>query len=200
MNNYPPPYHQSNDRQKMIAIIKQYPLAMLVSVKDDKPLITHLPVIFNEETGKLLGHIDLNNPQANLLKDNKEVTLVFKGSDTYISPSVYTTEQLPTWNYIIVHITGNVTAITNPEKAKQTMVSMTEFLEAPDHKFQLTIDNPKMDKFIHYIHAFEIEITHWEGKFKLSQDKFEQDQENAKQELIKKSNEDIIGFINTIYK
>ncbi|PHS68101.1 MAG: transcriptional regulator [Flavobacterium sp.] len=184
----------------MIAIIKQYPLAMLVSVKDNKPLITHLPVIYNEETGKLVGHIDLNNTQANLLKENKEVTLVFKGLDTYISPCVYTTEQLPTWNYIIVHITGNVTAITNPEKAKQTMVSMTKFLEAPDHKFHLAINNPKMDKFIHYIHAFEIEITHWEGKFKLSQDKCEQDQENAKQELIKKSNEDITGFINTIYK
>jgi len=68
LNNYPPPYHQSSDRQKMITIIKQYPLAMLVSVKDDKPLITHLPIIFNEETGKLVEHIDLNNPQANLLK------------------------------------------------------------------------------------------------------------------------------------
>ena len=125
--------------------------------------------------------------------------MVFNGPDCYISPSVYTTEQLPTWNYLMVHITGNVTAITNPEKAKQTMVSMTEFLEAPDHKFHLTIDNPKMDKFIHYIHAFEIEITKWEGKFKLSQDKCEQDQENTKQELIKKSNEDITGFINEMY-
>jgi len=200
LKNYPPPYHLSQDKNKMIAIIKQYPLAMLVSVKNGKPLITHLPVIFNEETGKLVGHIDLNNPQASLLKDDNEVTLVFKGSDCYISPSVYTTEQLPTWNYIMVHITGKAIKISNLEKAKQTMVAMTEFLEAPDHKFQLAIDNPKMDKFIHYIHAFEIEITHWEGKFKLSQDKCEQDEENAKQELIKKSNEDITGFINGIYK
>ena len=74
-----------------------------------------------------------------------------------------------------------------------------EFLEAPEHKFKLNIDNSKMDKFIHYIHAFEIEITHWEGEFKLSQDKCEQDQENAKQELMKKSNEDITGFITKMY-
>lgn len=200
MKNYPPSYHQVNDQQKMIAIIQQYPLAMLVLVKNGKPLITHLPIIIDEESGKLFGHIDKNNPQANLLKDNKEVTLVFKGPDTYISPSVYTTEQLPTWNYITVHITGKVTEISNLEKAKHYMVAMTEFLESPDHNYQLKIDNPKMDKFIHYIHAFEIEITHWEGKFKLSQDKCEQDQENAKKELIKKSNEDITGFINGMYK
>jgi len=129
LKNYPPSCHQSHDKKKMIEIIKQFPLAMLVSVKDDKPLITHLPVIINEETGKLVGHIDLNNPQANLLKDNKEVTLVFKGPDCYISPSVYTTEQLPTWNYLMVHITGKVNKISNLEKAKQTMVAMTVFLQ-----------------------------------------------------------------------
>ncbi len=200
MKNYPPPYHQVNDQQKMIAVIKQFPLAMLVSVKNSKPLITHLPIIFDEETRNLVGHIDLINPQADLLKNNKEVTLIFKGPDCYISPSVYTTEQLPTWNYIMLHLTGKANQISDKEKAKKVMVAMTQFLEAPDHKFQLAIDNPKMDKFIHYIHAFEIEITHWEGKFKLSQDKCEQDQVNAKQELIKKSNEDITGFINTIYK
>lgn len=196
---YPPSYHQSKDKQKMIALIKQFPLAMLVSVINEKPIITHLPVIFNEETGKLVSHIDVNNPQANLLKDNKEVTLIFKGPDCYISPSVYTTNQLPTWNYLMVHITGKASKISNLEKAKQTMVAMTEFLEAPNHKFRLAIDNPKMDKFINYIHAFEIEITNWEGKFKLSQDKCDQDQENAKQELIKKSSEDITGFINKMY-
>jgi len=184
----------------MIALIKKFPLAMLVSIIDNKPIISHLPLIFNEESGKLVGHIDLNNPQADLLKDNKEVTLVFKGPDCYISPNVYTTEQLPTWNYLMVHITGKAAKISNLDKAKQTMVAMTEFLEAPVHNYRLAINNPKMDKFIHYIHAFEIEITHWEGKFKLSQDKCEQDQENAKQEIIKKSNEDITGFINSIYK
>jgi len=183
----------------MIAIIKQYPLAMLVSVIDKAPIITHLPLIYNEETGKLVGHIDKNNLQVDSLKGNKEVTLVFKGPDTYISPSIYTTEQLPTWNYLMVHLTGKASAITNPEKAKKTLVDMTNFLEAPENKYSLTIDNPKMERAINYIHAFEIEITNWEGKFKLSQDKCVQDQENAKQELIKSSQKDINDFLDEIY-
>jgi len=196
---YPPQHHQTSDTQKMIAVIKQYPLATLISVINGKPLITHVPVIYNEKTGKLVGHIDKNNPQAETLQNKTEVTLLFKGPDTYISPSIYTTEQLPTWNYIIVHIKGKATAITHPEKAKQTLVDMATFLETPDNKYSLAIDNPKMERAINYIHAFEIEITNWEGKFKLSQDKCEQDQKNAKQQLIKNNQKDISDFLNEVY-
>ena len=197
---YPPAYHQVKDKEKMIAVIKQYPLGLLVSVKDDKPLLTHIPFIYNDKTGRLVAHIDKNNPQLGALQDGANVTVVFKGPDCYISPSVYDSEnQLPTWNYIIVHITGTIQLINDPEAAKQSMITMTEFLEKPDHKFILHKNNPKMDRFVNYIQAFEIDITDWEGKFKLSQDKSEVDQTNAKNELIKKSEASIFGFIKTIY-
>jgi len=197
---YPPPHHQVNDIDKMIAVIKQYPLGMLVSVKDNKPLITHIPFIYNDKTGRLVAHIDKNNPQLETLQDGANVTVVFKGPDCYISPSIYDSEnQLPTWNYIIVHITGTIQLINDQEAAKQSMITMTEFLEEPDHKFILHKNNPKMDRFVNYIQAFEIDITNWEGKFKLSQDKTEVDQTNAKNELIKKSEASISGFIKTIY-
>lgn len=196
---YPPPHHQSEDLQKMIAVIKQYPLALLVSAEKGKPYITHIPIIYNEDTGKLVAHIDASNPQLATLQNGAEVTVVFKGPDTYISPSIYTTQQLPTWNYIMVHITGTITLLTDSEEAKQTMVAMTEFLEGESQKFVLAKDDDRMDRFITYIQAFEITITNWEGKFKLSQDKNPQDYENAKQELIKKSNADSTGFINSIY-
>lgn len=192
---YPPKYHQSSDIKKMIAVIQQYPLAMMVSVVGNTPIITHAPIIYKVETGKLVGHIDKNNPHCVALQNQQEITLVFKGPNCYISPSVYTTKQLPTWNYIIVHLNGKVTAITNQEKAKQTMVDMAHFLENPDPKYSLSIDDPKMENAINYIHAFEIEITNWEGKFKLSQDKCEQDQENAKQELLKNCKKDISAFL-----
>lgn len=48
---------------------------------------------------------------------------------------------------------------------------MTEFLEAPDHKYVLETNNPRLDKNLDYIEMFEIKISQWEGKFKLSQDK-----------------------------
>ncbi len=196
---YPPPHHQSDEIGKMISVIKHFPLGMLVTAKDGNPFVTHIPFIYNEASKKLVAHIDRNNPQLQTLTENSEVTIVFKGPDTYISPSVYSTSQLPTWNYIIVHITGNIHLINDPEGVKKTMIDMTEFLEGEAQKFTLKKDDPRMDRLINYIQAFEIEITNWEGKFKLSQDKIPQDFENAKEELIKKSRKDVSGFIDAIY-
>lgn len=173
---------------------------MLVTAERGKPFITHIPFIYNETSKKLIAHIDRNNPQLETLKDGAEVTVVFKGPDTYISPNIYTTPQLPTWNYIIVHITGKLKLLTDAETVKQTMIAMTEFLEGSKQKFTLLKDDPRMERLINYIQAFEIEITHWEGKFKLSQDKISQDFKNAKKELIDKSRKDDSGFIEEIYK
>jgi transcriptional regulator len=197
---YPPPHHQSNDIQKIIAVIKQYPFGMLVSAKDGHPFATHIPIIYNESSGKLVAHIDRQNPQVETLIDGAEVTVVFRGPDTYISPSVYSTEQLPTWNYIYVHITGTITLIHEAEAIKQTMIDMTAFLEGNNPKFQLHKENPKMDRMVPYIQAFDITITNWEGKFKLSQDKIPADYELAKAELIKNSKSSDKGFIEEIYK
>jgi transcriptional regulator len=197
---YPPPHHQSQEIEKMISLIKHFPLGMLVTAENGKPFVTHIPFIYNENTKKLVAHIDRNNPQVETLNDGDEVMVVFKGPDTYISPSIYTTPQLPTWNYIIVHVTGNIKLINEAEAVKKTMVDMTEFLEGEAQKFELKNDDPRMERLINYIQAFEIEITNWEGKFKLSQDKNAQDFENAKQELIKKSRKDFSGFIENIYK
>lgn len=197
---YPPPHHQSDDIDKMISVIKHFPLGILITAKDGKPFVTHIPFIYNETTKKLVAHIDRNNPQVETLQNDAEVTVVFNGPNTYISPSVYSTPQLPTWNYIIVHITGNIQLINEPEAVKKTMVAMTEFLEGREQKFVLKNDDPRMERLINYIQAFEIEITYWEGKFKLSQDKISQDFENAKRELIKKSRKDISGFINEVYE
>lgn len=197
---YPPPHHQTSDLRKMIAVIKQYPLAMLLTVHEQKVQTTHLPFIYNKERGTLVAHLDKNNPQLAQLCNGNTVTVVFKGPDTYISPSIYSTKQLPTWNYIMVHVSGTLQLIEDEDTTKETLIAMTHFLEAEAPRFTLSKDDPRMDRLIPYIQAFEIKITSWEGKFKLSQDKNAEDQERAKKELIKKSSEDITAFIDFIYQ
>ena len=197
MPNYPPQQHQDDNREHMIAVINTYPLAMLVSVMDNLPLISHLPLIYSE--GKLIGHLDKYNPQSDLLKDNNDVTVIFSGPQCYISPSIYSTTQLPTWNYIRVHIKGKVNEIKDEETIKQSMIEMTSFLESPDHNYILEPDNPRMAQFISYVRGFEIDITHWEGKFKLSQDKKPSDIKSARQELIRANQESIKTFLEGVF-
>ncbi|OUR99403.1 transcriptional regulator [Flavobacteriales bacterium 33_180_T64] len=196
--NYPPKHHQDNDQNHMIEVIKAYPLATVISVYDNQPLITHLPLVY--ENGKLIGHIDKFNPQAAVLKDDNPVTIIFSGPNCYISPSIYSTTQLPTWNYIKVHLKGKVKAIESKIALKQSLITMTKFLEAPEHKYVLTPDNPRLDRSLDYIKMFEITITDWEGKFKLSQDKKPRDINNAKQELIRTNQESIEQFVNAVFK
>lgn len=195
--NYPPKHHQDNNIHHITEVIKTYPLATVISVKDNQPLITHLPLIF--EDGKLIGHIDINNPQAQFLKDNNDVTLIFSGPDCYISPSIYATKQLPTWNYIKVHLKGTVAINTDKMALKKSLIVMTEFLEAPNHKYVLDQNNPSMDRNLNYIEMFEITITDWEGKFKLSQDKNLSDKNAAREELIRANQESIKQFLDKVF-
>ena len=199
MSNYPPPHHQDNDNNHMIEVIKAYPLATVISVKDNSPLVTHMPLIYQETDGKLIGHIDIYNPQTELMNGDNDVTIIFSGPQCYISPSVYTTKQLPTWNYIKVHLKGEVKAIESKEALKQSLITMTEFLEQPDHKYILDADNPRMEANLDYIKMFEITITNWEGKFKLSQDKKKSDIEGAKEELIRANQQSISNFLNKVF-
>lgn len=195
--NYPPKQHQDDNHEHMIEVIKTYPLAILISVKDNVPLISHLPLIYSE--GKLIGHLDTYNPQAELLKDSNDVTIIFSGPQCYISPSIYSTTQLPTWNYIMVHLKGTVKEIADPKTVMQSMIDLTSFLEAPEHKYTLALDNPRMAQFISYVRGFEIDITHWEGKFKLSQDKKPSDIESARNELIRANQESIKMFLDQVF-
>tara|TARA_R100001369_G_scaffold2790_1_gene9047 strand:+ start:236 stop:826 length:591 start_codon:yes stop_codon:yes gene_type:complete len=195
--NYPPKKHQDDDINHMVDVIKTYPLATLISVKGNIPLVTHLPLVYEE--GKLIGHIDIYNPQAQLLKDGNDVTIIFAGPECYISPSIYTTQQLPTWNYIKVHLKGRVKAIESKAALKQSLITMTEFLEAPDHKYTLEADNPRLDKNLAYIEMFEIEIINWEGKFKLSQDKKPRDIKAAREELVRVNEENIKLFLDKVF-
>lgn len=195
--NYPPKYHLDDDQNHMIEVIKTYPLATVISVVNNQPLITHLPLIF--ENGKLIGHIDIYNPQAKLLKDDNDVTLIFSGPECYISPSVYSTTQLPTWNYIKVHLKGNVKAIESKAALKHSLIAMTEFLEAPENKYVLDPDNPRLNRNLNYIEMFEITITDWEGKFKLSQDKKPNDTKVARAELVRANQESIKQFLDKVF-
>ena len=195
--NYPPKHHQENDKASLTEVIKTYPLATLISVENNETLITHLPLILEGE--KLIGHIDIYNPHSKLLKNCNDVTILFSGPQCYISPSIYSTTQLPTWNYIKLHLKGTVKAIESKAALKQSLITMTEFLEAPDHKYVLEVDNPRLERNLDYIEMFEIDITGWEGKFKLSQDKKPKDIENARQELIRANQESVKQFLDRIF-
>jgi len=178
---YPPVHHQEGNYKNIVQLMEMYPLATINSCLNNVIESTHTPLVYqpNEQLGVLIGHMDKYNPQVDHFKENIEVQIIFNGPQVYISPAVYSTTQLPTWNYFKAHLKGKLTLENAREKVKQSLIDMTAFLEGDQPNYTLDPNNPRMEAALDYIVGFRIEITSWEGKYKISQDKKKEDQKRA---------------------
>ena len=197
---YPPDYYLEHDKEKIFRVIETYSFATVISRTEDDIIVTHLPLIVDRQRGEfgfLVGHMDRNNPHTRYL-DNEKVFVIFHGPNAYISPNVYDSSQLPTWNSISVHIKG-ITRITESREAvRDSMIKMVSFLERAEDPFVLDEDNQKMQRSLGYVVGFEIEILEMIGRFKLSQNKNAADKQLAKDHLVaagKKGHEQLIDYV-----
>ena len=197
---YPPKYYLENDQEKIFRVIETYSFATVISRTEDDIIVTHLPLILNRQRGDfgfLVGHMDRNNPHTRYL-DNANVFVIFHGPNAYISPNVYESSQLPTWNSIAVHIKGIARLTESKEAVRDSMINMVSFLEKGDTPYVLDKDNHKMQSVLGYVVSFEIEILEMVGRFKLSQNKNDRDKQLAKEHLIadsKKGHARLIDFV-----
>lgn len=180
---YLPKHFQENDRSRALKLIKNHPFATLISIHNGAPQINHLPIILDEATPpKLLGHMSKRNPQFQFLAEGKTVTAVFHGPHTYITPKWYSENDVPTWNYAVVHVTGHIHWIESYHPLIELLKKLTnefESDEAESWKFFLPDDLKSESALTSAIIGFEIEITSIEAKFKLSQNRSPLDREGV---------------------
>lgn len=197
---YPPPHHTETDMEKIFKVMDTFPFATMISAGEEQTLVSQLPLLLRRNKGAkgmLVGHMDRNNPHAEYL-DEEPCTVIFNGPNAYISPRVYASSQLPTWNYISVHVRGTVHRDRSPDSVKQSMILMTRQLEPDENPYVLEEDDPRMDSLIPYVAGFEIEIEEMIGRFKLSQDKKSRDTRLAKDHLVSESgkgHKELIDFL-----
>jgi len=141
-----------------------------VSMHQGELFATHLPLLLDREKACLYGHFARSNPQWNDIQ-RQTVLAIFHGPHCYISPSWYETNQaVPTWNYVVVHVYGNVELIHDEGEIMRSLHDMVEKYEAPDSRYQLSeVDAKLLSKMRSGIQAFKIHIERIEGKAKLSQ-------------------------------
>ena len=90
--------------------MQAYNFAIVVSVKEDIPIATHLPFVIEERENEivLISHMSKANEQWKTISD-KDVLVIFSEPHAYISPSLYEQQQnVPTWNYVAVHAYGKM--------------------------------------------------------------------------------------------
>ena len=200
--NYPPEHHQEDRFENALELIKMYPLATVITSSSNEVLSTHIPLVYSDKgtLGTLVGHLDKFNPQINHFEDkDHDLEIIFHGPEVYISPSKYSTTQLPTWNYFKVHLRGKIILKKEPQDVKESLIAMTAFLEGEKPNYVLDENNPRMHAALDYIVGFHIKISSWEGKYKISQDKNKEDRKRAKQALIE-GQSDVINQIERLYE
>ena len=185
---YNPTHFEVTDSAVLQALIRQHPMACLVTHSPDGLDANHLPFeLLQDEDGnlRLLAHVARANPVWQQLSNGDSVLVIFKAQDGYISPNWYpskhqTHEQVPTWNYQVVHAHGQI-QIRDDEKflrgvlgrLTRTHEARASALPGNDFKPWKMSDAPAayLQKMLSAIVGLEIEVQRLEGKFKLSQNK-----------------------------
>ena len=176
---YTPKYNEEKDWETVAAFIRQNGFGLLISIQDGLPVGTHLPIELVEKTsGKfvLQGHIANANDQAATFVTGQTFMVVFMDPHAYISSSWYEKGKIPTWNYIAVHIYGTLRVLSEAELA-QSLHQLMDHYEAGSENPVHVHDIPEKEfhNNLKAITGFEIGVDRVDTRFKLSQNRNDQD-------------------------
>jgi len=201
---YVPGYSRNQNMDEVKSFIKENSFGILVSKASDKLQATHIPFeLSTGENGKniLTGHISKANRQWKNFKDDNRVLVIFNGPHAYISSSWYDHENVPTWNYIAVHVYGTVKIIEG-EKLIQALKHLVNRYES---KSANPVSVEKMsEKFLNRelkgIIGFEIEVEEIHPAYKLSQNRDEKNHASIVSELEKRGDHNSVAIASEMKK
>ena len=160
------------------------PFASLVTMGTSGLFASHIPTVLeqNGAMGRLKGHISRANTQWRDYTPSVEALAIFAGPHHYITPSWYPEKQetgkvVPTWNYAVVHAYGHLKVIEDAEWLMAHLTNLTGIHEA-DSPIPWKVGDAPADyvaSLVKGIVGLEMVIERLEGKWKVSQNRLEQD-------------------------
>lgn len=196
---YLPEHFLEKDINEIKRIIKEFPLATLITSSANGLEANHLPFLVdfkNNALQNLLGHIAIGNPIYQNIKDNEEVLVVYKAEDSYISPNWYPTKKenhkvVPTWNYQSVHLYGKIKFLKDIKSLLKIVGKLTKLYETQiGESDPWTIKQaPKdfMNEKLSNIIGIQIKITKILAKSKLNQNRDAIDFNSVKNKMLEKN-------------
>jgi transcriptional regulator len=177
----PRPFIES-DVCRLHELIEAYAFGtLIVSDPQDGLEISHLPFVLDRDVGvhgRLRAHVARANPIWRTALATGRATAVFMGPHAHVSAAWYEapSEQVPTWNYAVVHAHGSVHQLSTPE-LRQLLQSLASVYERPAGSAggvawnMDQVDGEFVDVLLTQIVGLSIEIDRLQGKFKLSQNR-----------------------------
>ncbi|MBN9456451.1 MAG: FMN-binding negative transcriptional regulator [Bosea sp.] len=182
---YEPSHFKVEDRAQLHAVIRQHPLATLVTAGEGGLMANPVPFVLHADEGEqglLRAHLARPNAQWKAIAAGAETLVIFTGVERYVTPAWYATKResgkvVPTWNYVTVQVRGPARTIEDQTWLRAQLESLTRQQEAPRAEPWAVADAP--EPFIaaqaRGIVGIEIAIASIVGKFKLSQNRREDD-------------------------
>jgi transcriptional regulator len=176
MSVYLPPAFAAREVDAVAQAMRDYPFATLITPTDGEPQITHLPLLYHADPsphGTLIGHVARANPHWRHIAARQSLA-IFHGPHAYVSPSWYgePAAMVPTWNYVVVHVHGDVELVDDPAGKLAMVQELTQRFEARrPAPWRLQLEGAHLDAMIGAIVAFRIKVTRVDAKFKLSQNR-----------------------------
>ena len=168
----------------------------IITVTTSGIMASHVPMLIDRsrgDLGTLFGHVARGNSQWRESSPEGHGLAVFLGPDAYISPSWYKTKEetskvVPTWNYVAIHVRGPVTFFEEAERLRGIVTKLTEHHEAYSKKPWKITDAPPdyVSGELKQIVGFEMPIVKIEGKWKMSQNRSDADQNSVMTHLLER--------------
>jgi transcriptional regulator len=190
---YIPRRYEEKDLETVHAFIRENSFAILVSVLDGVPVATHIPLLLEKDgEGRdvLVGHIARVNGQKGSFagggvgEGGAKVLAIFPGPHAYVSPRWYTQMNVPTWNYMAVHVYGTLTVIEGEElrAALSRLVGNYE-QHLPKPVDMGEIGEERVSSEMRGIVGFRIVVEEIQAAYKLSQNRDEKSYQEVVRQL-----------------
>ena len=175
---HPNPAFHTADDQMNLAFARERSFGVLAVTGPDGPLISHIPFLVSDDGKEVHLHLVRSNPIARSLKAPIPARIAVSGPDSYISPDWYETEdQVPTWNYVAVHLTGTL-ELRPQEELRALIEAQSAWFEErllPKTPWTTAKMQPEtLEKMMRMIVPCRMQIEDVDGTWKLNQNKPDQ--------------------------
>lgn len=172
---HPNPSFRKDPKARNIGFVRDRGFGTLAINGEDGPLTSHIPILLDTSGKSAELHLVRSNPIVAACKTPQKAVFTVTGPDSYISPDWYgVPDQVPTWNYVAVRITGTLSSL--PHGDMHTMLDrlsahFEEHLLPKQPWTSAKMSEGVMERMMRAILPFRFDVTDIHGTWKLNQNK-----------------------------
>ncbi len=173
---HPNPVYRTIEAGKNLDFARERGFGVLaLSVDGAAPLLSHVPFRLSDSGESVELHLVRSNPIVRALTGPRPARIAVSGADSYISPDWYgLPDQVPTWNYVAVHLTGTLEKLGD-DALRGVLDRQSALFEdrlRPKAPWRTDKMDPEvLERMMRMIVACRMQVTAVDGTWKLNQNK-----------------------------